>query len=203
MPRLQAAGVNVGIGTDGVAGNNLDMSRAQKRCAACQRHERGPTQVSAETALEMGTINGARLMGLQDKIGSLGVGKQADVIAIDLSDPLPTCTPSGFTNRLQQQRRAGEPRMDQRRAKAQDKQFVDLDITSVLAKPKAGGKMETPVTDSDLTNSANVDGEEINKFNELARKWWDPNGEFKTLHDINPLRVDYIASRANINGAEC
>ena len=57
------------------------------------------------------------------------------------------------------------------------------------------------MTDSDLTNSANVDGEEINKFNELARKWWDPNSEFKTLHDINPLRVDYIASRANINGA--
>ena len=49
--------------------------------------------------------------------------------------------------------------------------------------------------------SANVDGEEVNKFNDLARKWWDPNSEFKTLHDINPLRVDYIESRASINGA--
>ena len=53
--------------------------------------------------------------------------------------------------------------------------------------------------DTDL--GSNVDNDEINKFNELARKWWDPNSEFKPLHDINPLRVDYITSRTNIAGA--
>jgi len=47
----------------------------------------------------------------------------------------------------------------------------------------------------------NVDAAEVNKFDELARKWWDPNSEFKPLHDINPLRLDYIASRATLNGA--
>lgn len=54
---------------------------------------------------------------------------------------------------------------------------------------------------SHVENQANVDGDEIDKFNELARKWWDPNSEFKPLHDINPLRVDYITRRATIDGA--
>ena len=38
----------------------------------------------------------------------------------------------------------------------------------------------------------NVDHAEISKFEELASRWWDPHSEFKTLHDINPLRLDYI-----------
>ncbi len=38
----------------------------------------------------------------------------------------------------------------------------------------------------------NVDRAEISKFEELASRWWDPNSEFKTLHDINPLRLDYV-----------
>ncbi len=47
----------------------------------------------------------------------------------------------------------------------------------------------------------NIDAAEISKFDELARKWWDPNSEFKPLHDINPLRVDYIAQRVKLDGA--
>lgn len=38
----------------------------------------------------------------------------------------------------------------------------------------------------------NVDADEIEKFEKLAGRWWDPNSEFKALHDINPLRLDYI-----------
>lgn len=38
----------------------------------------------------------------------------------------------------------------------------------------------------------NVDADEIEKFEKLASRWWDPNSEFKPLHDINPLRLDYI-----------
>ncbi len=38
----------------------------------------------------------------------------------------------------------------------------------------------------------NVDAAEIDKFAALASRWWDPESEFKTLHDINPLRIDYI-----------
>jgi 2-polyprenyl-6-hydroxyphenyl methylase/3-demethylubiquinone-9 3-methyltransferase len=38
----------------------------------------------------------------------------------------------------------------------------------------------------------NVDLNEVEKFNKIAHKWWDPSSEFKPLHDINPLRVNYI-----------
>ncbi|GBF29578.1 ubiquinone biosynthesis O-methyltransferase [bacterium MnTg03] len=42
----------------------------------------------------------------------------------------------------------------------------------------------------------NVDPAEIEKFQSIASRWWDPESEFKALHDINPLRVDYIESRS-------
>ena len=47
---------------------------------------------------------------------------------------------------------------------------------------------------------ANVDHEEIRKFGKIARRWWDRNGECKPLHDINPLRMEYIQSCVNVNG---
>ena len=46
----------------------------------------------------------------------------------------------------------------------------------------------------------NVDHAEISKFEELAARWWDPNSEFKPLHDINPLRLDYIDQAAHLQG---
>ena len=42
---------------------------------------------------------------------------------------------------------------------------------------------------------ANVDAGEIAKFDEMAHRWWDPQGEYRPLHEINPLRLDYIESR--------
>jgi len=45
---------------------------------------------------------------------------------------------------------------------------------------------------TDSMNSENVDAAEIEKFSALASRWWDTESEFKALHDINPLRVDYI-----------
>ncbi|MDS4073013.1 MAG: bifunctional 2-polyprenyl-6-hydroxyphenol methylase/3-demethylubiquinol 3-O-methyltransferase UbiG [Defluviicoccus sp.] len=46
--------------------------------------------------------------------------------------------------------------------------------------------------------SANVDPRELQKFSELAHRWWDLNSEFKPLHDINPLRLDYIDKRVGL-----
>ena len=46
----------------------------------------------------------------------------------------------------------------------------------------------------------NVDADEIAKFSQIADKWWDKNGEFKPLHDINPLRLGYIDSFAQLAG---
>jgi 2-polyprenyl-6-hydroxyphenyl methylase / 3-demethylubiquinone-9 3-methyltransferase len=47
---------------------------------------------------------------------------------------------------------------------------------------------------------ANVDQAEIGKFDELAHRWWDPSGEFKPLHDINPLRLEWIERHAALAG---
>ena len=51
-----------------------------------------------------------------------------------------------------------------------------------------------------MNTAHNVDPNELAKFEELASRWWDPNSEFKPLHDINPLRLDYIERRAGLNG---
>jgi len=45
-------------------------------------------------------------------------------------------------------------------------------------------------------STVNVDPAEIEKFQAIASRWWDPNSEFKPLHDINPLRLDYIEQQA-------
>ncbi len=50
------------------------------------------------------------------------------------------------------------------------------------------------------TLKENVDAQELGKFAALAHKWWDKNSEFKPLHDINPLRLDYIDGIAVLNG---
>jgi len=49
-------------------------------------------------------------------------------------------------------------------------------------------------------NIKNLDHDEVNKFDELAAKWWDLEGEFKPLHQINPLRVGFIEERASLAG---
>jgi len=48
----------------------------------------------------------------------------------------------------------------------------------------------------------NVDQDEIAKFEKLASRWWDPHSEFKPLHDINPLRLDYIERLAPLDGRQ-
>lgn len=47
-----------------------------------------------------------------------------------------------------------------------------------------------------MTITQNIDQQEVSKFSSLACHWWDTNGEFKTLHDINPLRLNYIIQHA-------
>ncbi len=51
-----------------------------------------------------------------------------------------------------------------------------------------------------MNTASNVDPAEIAKFEALASRWWDPDSEFKPLHDINPLRLDYIDRHADIAG---
>jgi 5-methylthioadenosine/S-adenosylhomocysteine deaminase len=82
-------GVNVSLGTDGPASNNsLDMFETMKIAALLQKLVyQNPTIMPAFQVLEMATINGAKALGLEDSIGSIEVGKKADIILIDLSKP--------------------------------------------------------------------------------------------------------------------
>ncbi|MXZ68071.1 MAG: amidohydrolase [Acidimicrobiia bacterium] len=84
LARLRAAGLEVGIGTDGAASNDSqNMLEAVKMAALLQKvHELDPAVISAETVLEMATIGGARLLGVDGQVGSLEVGKRADVVLL-------------------------------------------------------------------------------------------------------------------------
>ncbi len=87
VAKLLAAGVNVALGTDGAASNNdLDMFGEMRTAALLAKGvANDATALPAHQALEMATINGARALGIDSVTGSLEVGKQADIIAVDLS----------------------------------------------------------------------------------------------------------------------
>jgi len=51
------------------------------------------------------------------------------------------------------------------------------------------------------TAQQNIDDAEVAKFDALAARWWDPDGEFRTLHEINPLRLDWIRRYVELDGA--
>ncbi|MBO6656426.1 MAG: TRZ/ATZ family hydrolase [Pseudomonadales bacterium] len=89
VAQLVEAGVNVAIGTDGAASNNdLDMIQETRSASMLSKLASGDaTSLSADQCLEMMTLGGARFLGLSDDIGSLEPGKQADLCAIDLSNP--------------------------------------------------------------------------------------------------------------------
>lgn len=86
---LLAAGVNVALGTDGASSNNdLDMFGEMRTCALLAKGVSGRADVvPAATVLAMATQNGARALGLGDRIGSLRRGKDADLICVDLARP--------------------------------------------------------------------------------------------------------------------
>ncbi|MBM3821179.1 MAG: amidohydrolase family protein, partial [Acidimicrobiia bacterium] len=79
-------GVPVGLGTDGAASNNdLDMFEAMRIASFLHKLQTGdPTALGAKTALAMGTIGGARALGMDRHIGSLEPGKRADLIVVSM-----------------------------------------------------------------------------------------------------------------------
>jgi 5-methylthioadenosine/S-adenosylhomocysteine deaminase len=89
VAQLQRAGVTVAIGTDGAASNNdLDMLGELRTTALLAKAVAGDAAaVPAATALRMATLDGARALGLADRIGSLEPGKAADLVAVDLDHP--------------------------------------------------------------------------------------------------------------------
>ncbi|MBW1740607.1 MAG: amidohydrolase [Deltaproteobacteria bacterium] len=89
IPALLEHGVTVGIGTDGCASNNnLDLFQEMDTAAKLHKvHTLDPTVLDARTVVRMATIDGARVLGMSDIIGSLEAGKKADIIIIDINRP--------------------------------------------------------------------------------------------------------------------
>ncbi len=89
VPEMMRAGVNVSLGCDGGPSNNCyDVIREMKTASLLQKARLlDPQVMNAEIVLEMATINGAKALGFQKEIGSIEVGKKADLILVDLKRP--------------------------------------------------------------------------------------------------------------------
>jgi cytosine/adenosine deaminase-related metal-dependent hydrolase len=86
FPEMAKAGVNLALGTDGA--DNHDMMRVMALMASLFRDVREDRSLfPAHEALEMGTLNGAKVLGLEDSIGALAVGMKADIVAHDARRP--------------------------------------------------------------------------------------------------------------------
>jgi 5-methylthioadenosine/S-adenosylhomocysteine deaminase len=92
VPGYLDANIALGLGTDGAASNNdLDMFEAMRQAAFLHKlTSRDPQMVSAQTALEMATMGGARVIGRDKDLGSLEPGKLADVIVVRMDQPRQT-----------------------------------------------------------------------------------------------------------------
>ncbi len=86
VPQMLDAGIRIGIGTDGAASNNtLDVLRDLQIAALLHKGATGdPTTMPARTMLEMATRDGASVLGLEDKVGTLSPGMEADIVCFDI-----------------------------------------------------------------------------------------------------------------------
>jgi 5-methylthioadenosine/S-adenosylhomocysteine deaminase len=90
VPEMRAAGVAVGLGTDGPAGSNndLDIMEEMDLAAKLAKITKGdPRALNAKATVEMATIDGARTLHMEKEIGSLEAGKKADLVLLDLDKP--------------------------------------------------------------------------------------------------------------------
>jgi 5-methylthioadenosine/S-adenosylhomocysteine deaminase len=90
VPELRAAGVAVGLGTDGPAGSNNDLDLMEEMDLAAKLAKitkMDPRALNAQAVVEMATIDGARALHMEKEIGSLEAGKKADIILIGLDAP--------------------------------------------------------------------------------------------------------------------
>ena len=129
-------GLNVGIGTDGAASNNtLDMfSEIRLAALLAKGVAKDAAALPAHIALQMGTINGARALGLEQQIGSLLPGKCADLIAVDLAqlntlpcfDPVSTLVYSAGRDQVSHVWVNGELRVDNHQFTALDERTLKI-----------------------------------------------------------------------------
>jgi cytosine/adenosine deaminase-related metal-dependent hydrolase len=101
IPEMLAAGCRVGIGADGAPCNNrLDAFAEMRLAALIQKPRLGPDALPAAHVLELATLGGARAMGLEKEIGSIEVGKRADLVVLDLNGPHAQPEANDLTSRI-------------------------------------------------------------------------------------------------------
>jgi len=111
IPEMLAAGCRVAIGADGAPCNNrLDAFAEMRLAALIQKPRLGPDALPAAKALELATLGGARALGLESEIGSIEVGKCADLIAIDLGGPHAQPDDADLVSRIVYSARAADVR---------------------------------------------------------------------------------------------
>jgi 5-methylthioadenosine/S-adenosylhomocysteine deaminase len=94
IAEMQERGISVSLGADGAACNNrLDMFTEMRTAALLQKALHGPEVLPAARALRMATLDGARALGLDHEIGSIEIGKRADIIVIDIKQLASTPAP--------------------------------------------------------------------------------------------------------------
>ncbi len=88
VPELRKRGISVSLGADGApCNNNLNIFQEMRLASLLQKPQHGPRSMPAREVFEMATIEGAKALGLKDDIGSIEVGKKADLACLDLSGP--------------------------------------------------------------------------------------------------------------------
>jgi len=137
VTRFMLEKINTALGTDGAGSNNdLDMITEMRTAALLAKVEANDsTALNATAALQMATINGARAIGLEQEIGSIVPGKQADLIAINLADinTQPVYHPSSHIVYAVNSRQVSDVWVAGKRL-LQSGQFVNLDVKAMLAK---------------------------------------------------------------------
>ncbi|OLO26525.1 N-ethylammeline chlorohydrolase [Alkalihalophilus pseudofirmus] len=87
VPHLLKENISVSLGADGApCNNNLDMFNEMRLAALIQKPTHGPTVMDAKTVFKMATIGGAKAIGMEEEIGSIEVGKKADLVILNLND---------------------------------------------------------------------------------------------------------------------
>jgi len=111
IPEMRAAGCRVGLGADGAPCNNrLDAFSEMRLAALIQKPRLGPDALPAAQVLELATLGGARALGLEGEIGSIEVGKRADLVVLDLEGPHNQPAEADLVSRIVYSARAADVR---------------------------------------------------------------------------------------------
>lgn len=135
--KLLDLGVRVGLGTDGAASNNTLSLFDTLRCAALMAKQQTgrADQLNAAQAFRMATLGGAEVLGIDDQTGSITVGKQADIIAIDTRSPAMQPVYSPLSQLVYTEAASAVSHVwIAGKAKVANRQLVDMDLETIIAK---------------------------------------------------------------------